>query len=45
MEDELLLLEIPPVLLVYEDEVEIVPDAEFLVDIAERRCQVKATKE
>jgi hypothetical protein len=41
----LLLLEIPSVFLVYEDEVQVVSDAELLIDIAESGCQVEATKE
>jgi hypothetical protein len=40
----LLLLKVPSVFLVYEDEVQVVPDAELLIDIAEGRCQVEATK-
>lgn len=39
------MLEIPPVLLVNEDQVQVIPRAELLVDIAERRRQVKAAEE
>ena len=40
-----LLLEVPPVLLVDEDEVEVISGAELLVHVAERRCEVKAAEE
>jgi hypothetical protein len=40
-----LLLEIPPVLLVDEHKVEVVPRAELLVDVAERRREVEAAEE
>jgi len=38
-----LLLEVPPVLFVDEDEVEVVARAELLVDVAEGRSEVEAT--
>ena len=41
----LLLLEVPPVLLVDEDEVEVISRAELLVHVAERRCEVKPAEE
>jgi len=37
-----LLLEVTPVLFVDEDEVEVVPRAELLIDVAEGRGQVDA---
>ena len=40
-----LLLEVPPVLLVDEDEVEVISRAELLVDVPERRREVEATQE
>ena len=40
-----LLLEVPPVLLVDEDEVEVISRAELLVHVAERRREVEATEE
>ena len=40
-----LLLEVPPVLLVDEDEVEVISRAELLVHVAERRRQVEAPEE
>ena len=42
---DLLLLEVPPVLLVDEDEVEVISRAELLVHVAERRRQVEAPEE
>lgn len=41
----LLLFEIPSVLLVDENKIEIVSDAKFLINVAEGRCQVETTKE
>ena len=41
----LLLLEVPSVLFVYEDEVEVISRAELLVHITERRREVEAAKE
>ena len=40
-----LLLEVPPVLLVDEDEVEIISCAELLVHVAEGRREVEAAEE
>lgn len=40
-----LLLEVPPVLLVNEDEVEVISRAELLVHIAERRREVEPAEE
>lgn len=40
-----LLLEVSPVLLINEDEVEIIPSAEFLVHLTECRSQVEASEE
>ena len=40
-----LLLEVPPVLLVDEDEVEVISRAKLLVHVAERRRQVEAPEE
>jgi hypothetical protein len=40
-----LLLEIPPVFLVNEDQVQIIPDAKLLIHITERWRQVEATEE
>ena len=40
-----LLLEVPPVFFVDEDEVEVVARAEFLVDVAEGRSEVEAAEE
>ena len=40
-----LLLEVPPVLLVDENEVEVVSRAELLVDVSERRREVEAAQE
>ncbi len=37
-----LLLEVPPVLLVDEYKVQVIPNAELLVHFSERRSQVKA---
>ena len=41
----LLLLKVPPVLLVYENQVEVVPHGEFLVDVSECRRQLEASEE
>ena len=43
--DAYLLLEVPPVLLVDEDEVEVVARAELLVHVAERRRQIEPAEE
>lgn len=40
---DLILLEVPSIFLVDEDEVEIVPCAELLVDVSERRRELKAS--
>ena len=40
-----LLFEVPPVLLVDEDEVEVVPYAELLVHLAESRRELEAAQE
>lgn len=40
-----LLLEISPILLINENQVEIVTYAEFLVHFPERRCQLETAKE
>jgi len=42
---DLLLLKVPPVLLVDEDEVEVIPRAELFVDVAEGGCEVEAAEE
>ena len=39
------MLEVPPVFLVDEDEVEVISRAELLVHVAERRRQVEAPEE
>jgi hypothetical protein len=41
----LLLLEIPPILLIYQYQIQIIPCREFLVDIPEGRCQFESTQE
>ena len=38
------MLEVPPILLVDEDEIEVVAGAEFLDDVSERGRQLKAAK-
>lgn len=44
-EDEYLLLEVSPVLLINENEVQVIPGAELFVHFSEGRCEVEATKE
>lgn len=41
----LLLLEIPPALLIYQNQIQVIPRAELLVDVSEGRCEFKATQE
>jgi len=40
-----LLFEVSPVLLIYKDEVQVVANGEFLVDVSHRRRQVVAVEE
>ena len=40
-----LLLEVPPVLFIDEDEVQVIPHAELLVHLAERRRELEAAQE
>lgn len=42
---DLLLLEVPPVFLVDQNQIKIVARAKLLVDVAEGRCQFKASEE
>ena len=42
---DLLLLEVSPVLLIDEDEVEVISRAELLIHVAERRREVEAPQE
>lgn len=42
---DLLLLEVPPILLIDEYQIQIIPCAELLVDIPERWCQFESSQE
>ena len=45
VQGDLLLLEIPPVLLVYQNQIKEILDAEFVVDVAIRRSEVVGAEE
>ena len=45
VQDDLGLLEVPPGVLVYQHQAQVVPRRELLVDVAERRRQVEAAEE
>lgn len=40
-----LLFEIPPILFIYENQIQVIPCREFLIDISERRRQFEPTQE
>lgn len=42
---DLLLLKVSPILLINQDEIQVIPCAELLVDIPERRCQFESSQE